>query len=105
MSGDIPWTNSATAAIASGAIVAIRTGTTGQCGIAVNDIAGSGGTGELAVEGVFRLSKASGAISRGALVYRNSSGTVTATSTSNTLIGYALASATTAATTVDVDLD
>jgi predicted RecA/RadA family phage recombinase len=101
----IPFTNSATAAIVSGALVIIRSGTAGACGVAVSDIAGGGGTGVLATEGVYRLTKAAGAIARGALVYRNAStGAITTTTTGNTLVGYAIAAATTAATTVDVKI-
>jgi predicted RecA/RadA family phage recombinase len=89
-------------AIAAGDIVIVRSGTSGVCGIAVTDIAATTGTGQLSVGGVHELPKVSGAITAGALVYRGTAGTVTTTSTSGTLLGYATAAATTAATTAFV---
>lgn len=98
------YTNSGSA-ISAGDLVVIRSGTSGVCGVAVTDIAATTGTGELEICGVHALTAATGAITAGALVYRNSSGAITTTSTSNTLAGWAYAAKTTAATTAYVVLN
>lgn len=98
----IPYTNSGTTTITSGTLVIVRSGAAGQCGVVVADIAASA-VGEVEICGVHALTAATGAISYGAVVYRDATtGSITTTSTLNTLAGYAVASKTTAATTAYV---
>jgi len=92
------FTNGTGVAIAAGAIVVLRSGASGECGVAVDAVAVSG-VGTVTVSGVHTLAKASGLVSAHALVYRGTAGTVTTTSTSGTLLGVATAAAATAATT------
>lgn len=101
----VPYTNSSGSTIASGTLVVLRSGTSGICGVTVADIA-NGETGQVSVAGVHALTAATGAITQYALVYRKlSDGSITTTSTSNTLAGYAYAAKTTAATTAYVVLN
>jgi predicted RecA/RadA family phage recombinase len=101
----IDYTNSSGSLIASGATVIVRSGTAGVTGVLVTDIADTA-TGEIATCGVHTLTKEAGAIAYGALVYRKSSnGNITTATTGNTLAGWAVAAATTSATTVDVLLN
>lgn len=94
----IPYTNSTTATIAAGALVIVLTGTSGMCGVVVADIA-AGGVGEVQLCGVHKLTAVTGAISYGALVYRQAStGSITTTSSGATLAGIAIAAKTTAST-------
>lgn len=95
----IPWTNSTGSAVASGALVIVRSGASGVCGIAVTDIA-NGSTGEVEISGVHTLTASTGAWAQGALVYRNAStGALTGTASGATLAGFSPVAKTTAATT------
>lgn len=68
--------------------------------------AAAGAEVELAVEGVFNLTKASGAITAGALVYWDDTAKdVTTTATSNTLIGAAILAAASGDATARVRLN
>mgnify|MGYP000863815758 FL=1 len=84
--------------IAAGELVIRRTGTTGECGIAVADIA-NGATGEIEICGVHKVTAETGAWANGALLYRHATNkTLTTTATSNTLAGSAVGAKTTAST-------
>lgn len=98
------WTNSTGGDVAAGALVILRSGASGEVGVTVNAVA-NGATGTVHVSGVHTLTGATGAISAHAVVYRNSSAAVTATSTSNTLAGVATAAKTTSGTSVTVLLN
>lgn len=100
----LEWTNGTGVDVSSGDLVIVRSGTTGMSGVALTDIA-NGATGSVAIAGVYTVSKASGAVSKYALVYRNSSAAVTTTATGNTLAGVAIEAGTTAATTLRVLLN
>lgn len=79
----IEYTAGATIASGDGVLVG------GILGVAVNSMV-SGDVGTLAVEGVYSLPKATGAISQGAKVYwDNSAKNVTTTSGGNTACGFA----------------
>ena len=106
----IYWTNATGSAVVSGQVVVIGT----IVGVALQDIA-NGDSGDVAVDEVFTLPKATGAITQGARVYWDAdgdplggtagTGAITTTAASNTLAGYAFAAAAEAATTVDVKLN
>lgn len=65
----------------------------------------TGATVQVATEGVFKLPKASGAISQGATVYWSTANSnVTTTATSNTKLGYAAEAVVSGDTEVDVRL-
>jgi len=98
------YTNGATAAVASGTLLVLRSGASGEVGVAIDDIPASG-VGDVAISGEHTLTAATGAITAHALVYRNSSNPITTTSTSNTLAGVAIAAKTTAATSVTILLN
>ena len=91
----------------SGDIVPIRTGTSGWCGIAINDIAATeSGPVEHGHEVEVPKNTGTGeSFAIGALVYRDAStGLATATATGNDLMGACTVSAGTSATTVWVQL-
>lgn len=89
----------------SGNLVILRSGTSGNCGVCVTDIAAAA-VGEVAISGVHTLTKEAGAISQYALVYRKASnGNITTATTGNTLAGYAAKAAISGATTVEVMLN
>lgn len=86
-------------------MVALRTGSAGETGIAVEDIANNA-TGVVYVAGVHEVAKATGAISAHALVYKNATPAITTTSsTTFSLAGVCVEAATTAATTVKILLN
>lgn len=88
--------------IASGGVTVLRSGASGEIGVAVAAIS-NGSRGSVMVSGVHALPKASGAITANALVYWSSGNSnITTTASGNTLAGVAVASATTSATTVNV---
>ncbi len=85
-------------AVVAGALVIIGT----LAAVALSDIAAST-TGTVQITGVFRLAKATGAISQGVKVYWDATNSnVTTTASGNTLIGVAAKAETSGATTVDV---
>jgi predicted RecA/RadA family phage recombinase len=94
--------HTAGADIASGAVVVIGV----RVGVALDAIA-NGAVGPLQVEGVFSLAKKStDVIAQGAIVYWDDTNKeVTTTSTSNTLMGYAIAAAGSGITTAKVKLN
>lgn len=98
------YTNSGTTTITSGTLIVLRSGASGEVGVAIDDIA-AGAVGDVAVSGEHTLTAATGAISAHALVYRNSSNAITASSTSNTLAGVATAAKTTSATSITILLN
>lgn len=102
----IPYT-AGTGGASSGDVVAMRTGATGFVGVIVADIAASG-TGEADIEGVFRLTKATGSVNVfaiGDIVYWDvTDGNCQAVGSANIKAGVAVAAAAAAATTVDVKL-
>ena len=92
------YTNATTSTIEAGTAVAVGS----IVGVAVADIA-AGATGALDLNGVFTLSKETGAWTQGAQLYFNTSGKFhTATSTGAVTAGIANAATTTAATTGQV---
>ena len=89
------------AAISAGDVVVI--GTIG--GVAITDIA-NGATGAVAISGVFRVTKATGAVTQGALLYWNATNSnLTTTATGATLVGVAAAAALSGDATVDILLN
>lgn len=89
------------ATLAAGDVVVIGK----RIGIAETDIAAND-AGSVAVEGVFSVAKASGAIQQGALVYWDTTNdNATTTATGNTLAGYAFAAAASADAAVAVKLN
>ena len=92
------YANASGVAIASGQAVVVGA----RVGVALTDIA-NGASGELAMEEVFELPKATGVIGQGVAVYwdadgnpvggTSGSGALTTTSESNTEAGYAFAAA------------
>lgn len=105
----LTYVNATGVAIAAGAAVVVGA----RVGVALTDIA-NGASGELAMEEVFELPKATGAISQGATVYfdadgnpvggTSGAGAMTTTSESNTEAGYAFAAAGNTDATVYVKL-
>lgn len=105
----LSYANATGAAIASGEVVVVGT----RIGMALTDIA-NGAIGEVGMEDVFELPKATGAIAQGAVVYWDADGTpvggtsgagaATTTSTDNVEAGYAFAAAGESAATVQVKL-
>lgn len=88
----------AAADVAAGELLIRRTGTAGECGIAVADVANAA-TGEMEICGVHKLAAETGAWANGALLYRHATNkTLTTSSTGNTLAGSAVGAKTTAAT-------
>lgn len=83
-------------------------------GVAATDIADDA-TGSVAIEGVFEIRKATGAIGQGALVYwdadgnpvvgSSQTGALTTTSSGNTLVGRAYAAAGSSDATVQLKLN
>ena len=99
----LDYTNGTGSKIEAGDIVVIGT----KIGIAGCDIP-AGAVGSLHVEGVFELPEKSGesAIAMGAAVYYDATaGAITATSTGNTLAGYAAAPAAASATKILVKIN
>ncbi len=91
-------TYTAGANVVAGELVIRRTGTSGECGIAVADIA-NGATGDIEICGVHMITAETGAWANGALLYRHATNkTLTTSSTGNTLAGSAVGAKTTAAT-------
>ena len=89
------------AAISAGDFVVI--GTVG--GVAINDIA-NGAVGAVAVSGVFRVTKATGAVTQGALLYWNATNSnLTTTAAGATLVGVAASAALSGDATVDILLN
>lgn len=89
-----------TAAVENGDVIVIGT----RVCVAGDNIE-AGSVGALYVEGVFEMTKATGAITQGAVVYYDATNeNITTTSTSNTQAGYAVAAAASADTTVYVKL-
>lgn len=96
----IDYTNSGSTKVASGQIVVLGT----KVGVAGGDIE-VGATGTLVMSGVFKMPKATGAISAGAVVYWDATNSVvTTTSTSNTECGYATKAAASADTEAYISL-
>lgn len=96
----IDYVNSGAAKIAAGDIVTIGN----RIGIAGTDIA-VGATGTLALEGVFEIPKATGAVTVGAVLYLDANGKATATKGDlTTVIGIAIAAAESADTVVRAKL-
>lgn len=106
MKGDvIPFT--AGAATTSGQVVVVGS----IVGVALGDVA-NGAVGQLAIKGVFTIPAATAEITVGAAVYWDAggdpvggtagSGAATATSSGNTLIGYAIAGKAAAGASVNV---
>jgi len=94
----IDYVNGTGSLIASGSLVIFGV----LFGIAVTDIA-DGETGAVELEGVFELTKATGAIAQGAKVYWDGTAKkVTTTSTDNTAIGACAEAVISAATTAKV---
>jgi predicted RecA/RadA family phage recombinase len=97
----VDYTNGGSAKIEANEIIVFGT----KIGVAGTDIA-VGEMGSLIVAGVFELPKASGAITAGAAVYWSATNSnVTTTSTNNTLAGFAVAAAESAAETVLVKIN
>lgn len=106
----IYWTNSTGAAVVSGQVVVVGT----LIGVALSDIA-AGAAGDVAMEEVYALPKATGIITQGARVYWDAdgdpvggvegSGAITITATANTLAGFAFDAAASGAATVNVKLN
>jgi len=81
--------------------VIVRSGSTGEVGVATTNIA-NGASGFVMVGGEHELAGATGAIAVHAIVYRDTSGNITTTSSGATLAGVATAAKTTTGTTVTV---
>ena len=97
----VDYTNGGSAKIEANEVIVFGT----KIGVAGTDIA-VGELGSLIVAGVFALPKASGAITAGAAVYWDATnGNITTTSTNNTLAGFAVAAAESAAETVLVKIN
>ncbi len=94
-------------AIASGAVVVLRSGATGMIGIAVADIAATK-TGAVATRGIATLPKATGSVNAmavGDYVYWDTGDSnVQKVASANILIGYVVEAANAAATSVKVAL-
>lgn len=96
----IDYVNSGSSKISAGDAVSLTT----RIGVAGCDI-DVGAVGTLHMDGVFDMPKGSAAIALGAAVYLDAtSNVITATATSNTPAGYAVAAAAAADTTVRVKL-
>lgn len=96
----LQYTNSTGSAITSGTPIVVGA----WVGVALGDIA-DGATGSVAIEEVWDLPKEAEALTQGAVVYLTATGTITATSTDNTLAGKAFEAATSGAATVLVKLN
>ena len=95
----IEWTNSSGSDVAVGELVIAWTG---KVGVALVAIA-NGSSGSVAISGIHRVAKASGAVTKYATVYRHASTkNITTASTSNTAAGVAMETGTTAATYINV---
>jgi|GEM_PF-3104013 len=103
----LAWT-AASVAIASGAVVVVRTGATGMIGIALTAIAALG-TGSVAIEGEFELTKnttsGAGVFAVGAILYWDvADANVTTQASANIKIGICTRVSAAAATTGFVKL-
>lgn len=95
-------TNATSTIIASGDVVLMSN----TIGVAVADIAASGGSGSVQVEGVFNLKAAAGAWVQGDHLYWDASASAfTKTASGNTLVAVAAATKASAAVLGDVKLN
>lgn len=95
------YTNAVSTTVAGNGVVVLGS----RIGVAVADIAYNT-VGALMMEGVHQLAKAAGAITAGQVVYWDSAaGKITTESSANTVAGFAVEAAASAATTVKVKIN
>ena len=97
-----------TTAVSKGDVVVVRSGATGMIGVAIDDIAASG-TGPVAIEGVFKITKstatATGIFSVGDSLYWDvAGGHINSQASANVPAGICMEAAAAAATTVKIKL-